>query len=81
MSIVYKPVKELPKGLRARRSEYEEVIEKFLDDKTTKYAEISKEGVKSVSLASALRRIIKQKNLSDKIAISVIGGKVYLVKR
>ena len=81
MSIEYRPVKELPKPRRARKSEYEEIIEKFLNDKATKYAEISREGVKPVSLASALRRIIKQRNLYSKITVSVIGGKVYLVKK
>lgn len=81
MSIIYKPIKELPKPRRARKSDYEEIIEKFLDDKTAKYAEISREGVKSVSLASALRRIIKQKDLSDKVTVRVIGGKVYLAKK
>ena len=80
MSIEYKPIKELPKPRRARKSEYEEIIKRFLEDKT-KYAEISREGVKTVSLASALRRIIKQKDLSDKVTVSVIGGKVYLVKK
>ena len=80
MSIEYRPIEELPKPRRARKSEYEEIIKKFLDD-TAKYAEVSREGVKSVSLASALRRIIKQKDLSNKVTVSVIGGKVYLVKK
>lgn len=82
MSIELKPVKELPKiaGRGVRRSEYDEILEKFLADEETKYAEVSKEGIKTVSLASALKARISKNKLTNKVKVRQIKGKVYLEK-
>ena len=79
MSIKYEPVKELPKRERPRRSEYEAIIKRFIEDEEIKYARVSKEGVKPRSLASAFRGIIKRKNYSN-VKVSIIKGEVYLIK-
>jgi len=79
MSIKYEPVKELPKRERPRRSEYEAIIKRFIEDEETKYARVSKEGVKPSSLASVFRGIIKRKKYTG-VKVSIIQGQVYLVK-
>ena len=57
-----------------------QILEKFLADEETKYAEVSKKGVKTVSLASALKARIRNKNLSNKVKVRQIAKKVYLEK-
>ena len=80
MSIKVTPIKELPKvERRGRGSEYDNVIEQFLKGEA-KYAEIAKEGVTSMSLASALRGRINKKKLTDKIKVRQIKKKIYLEK-
>jgi len=80
MTFELKPIKEIPKIERGvRKSEYDEILEKFLEAET-KYAEISKEGVKTVSLASGLRNRIINRKLDKKIKVRQISKKVYLEK-
>ena len=57
-----------------------QILEKFLADEEIKYAEVSKKGVKTVSLASALKARIKNKKLNDKVKVRQISKKVYLEK-
>ena len=65
---------------RRERGEYDKVIEEFLKSET-KYAETAKEGVTSVSLASALRTRIKEnKKFTGKIKVRQISKKAYLEK-
>jgi len=82
MSIELRPVKELPKiaGRGARRSKYDELLDKFLAEEEMKYAEVMKEGVKTVSLASALKARISKNKLTNKVKARQIKGKVYLEK-
>ena len=80
MSIEYKPLKELPKSKREATSEYDKTITKFSEDKESKYVEVSRTGVKSQSLSSALKSRIEDKKLGNRIKVHLIGGKVYLSK-
>jgi len=80
MSVKYKRVEELPKLRREIGSEYDQIIEQFLGDEGAKYAEISKEGIKLVSLVSSLKSRINKKKLTNKIAVKQIQNRAYLVK-
>lgn len=69
MSIELKPIKQLPKAKRGKTTEYENVLKQFMqgDDK---FCEVSKKGVKGISLASALKqKIASNKDLKGKIVV------------
>ena len=81
INLELKPVEESPKHRRVgRKSEYDRILEKSLEDESTKYAEVSKKGVKNISSASALKNRIKKKKLDDSVNVRMISKKVCLEK-
>lgn len=64
-----KPIKALPKAKRGKSAEYENALKQFLQG-NEKFCEVSKKGVKAMSLLTALKqRINNNKELKGKIVV------------
>jgi len=81
MSIELKSIKELPRVRREAASEYDALLDQFMESQD-KYAElIVKKKVKPEGLVSGLRqRILKKEGFKGKVKVRHIQGRIYLEK-
>jgi hypothetical protein len=70
------PVESLPGKKRDSKSLYDDIINEFSESKL-KYAEVTLTGKAPLTIASSLRRCLKQKGISE-IKVRYIGKKIYL---